>query len=136
MLRKTAAVIFAIILGGIVIFFMHGIGHQFYPPPVDGTPEAQMAFLRNAPEGLYFFIVLSYIVGAFFTGLFATLITKGIEMNEALIAGLVITFLSFINLLSFSGPWWFWVLALIVHIPMALLGHKVAAKLKRKRLTM
>ncbi len=135
MFRNVAAVVLGLVIGGTVTYFVQMLGNTFYTPPKGATPEEMRTAFLTAPVPVHLLVILSYACGAFFTGLVATLIRKGIELQEALIAGLILTFFTLLSLLTMSGPIWFWVAALAVQVPLCLLGYRVAARVKRRRLT-
>ena len=131
MLRRLLAVIVGIVIGAVVIGLIQGVLAIISPPPAEldwQDTEAINAYISQLPVWKLLLVVVSYIIGAWVAGFAAARITDAQPDLVGGICGVGLTIFALMNLISYDHPWWFWILALIVSIPSALLGAKAGAK--------
>jgi hypothetical protein len=128
MVRNILGVIAGFFVGGIFVFLLEWIGHQVYPLPagVDMTNTAAIVeYMKTAPLGAFLAVLVAQSAGSLFGGLITGLIT--IAKNTcAIIYGVLALIMAAINVFMIPSPIWFSVLALLLPIPLALLGSRVA----------
>lgn len=129
-MKKVLAVIAGVIAGGIVVYLIEFIGHTVYPLPADVDPtdmEQLAAYMPNMPLGALLFVVLGWIAGSFAGGFAARKVDKGPGNLHVLIVGGIFTIFGIVNFIYIPHPIWMIVLGLVIPIPLALYGGKVAA---------
>lgn len=120
-LRKALAVIAAFIGGGVFVLTIETIGHKIYPQPAD--LEELSAFLKSAPLGVFLFVLLAQSAGAFMGGFIAGLIGKS-NIPVMIYAVLALT-MAILTLVLVWHPIWFVIVALILPIPLVLIGGRI-----------
>ena len=128
-LRSVLAVILGIVLAGFLIWAVEGIGHRVYPVPegVDLTnPQAVAAFIDEAPLGALLFVILAWGVGTLAGGWLAAMVAGRSATLHALIVGAVMLAGGIMNMVMIPHPPWFWILGVLVFLPAAWLGARLA----------
>jgi hypothetical protein len=131
MVRNILAVIAAFIGGGIFVFVVEAIGHQFFPPPTGldfAKPETVAEYAKNAPVGALLFVLLAQSSGSFFGGLISGLIAVS-KNTTAIIYGVLALAMAALNAFLIPHPIWFLIPSLLLPIPLSLLGTRVAGTL-------
>jgi len=127
MMRKIAAVLAGLLVGGVLIAVIEQIGSLLHPLPagVDYTDrEALRAHVEGAPLTAMLAVLAAYCIGPFFGGFLAGRIGQG--LLAPLIVGIFFTVGGIANLIAVPGhPIWFAVVSLAVYIPAALLGGRL-----------
>ncbi len=128
-LRSVLAVILGIVLAGFLIWAVEGIGHRVYPVPegVDLTnPQAVAAFIDEAPLGALLFVILAWGVGTLAGGWLAVMVAGRSATLHAMIVGAVMLAGGIMNMVMIPHPPWFWILGVLVFLPAAWLGARLA----------
>lgn len=129
MLRMIGAVIAGLLTGGILIAAVEGISSTVYPLPegLDMADRAALAnYTMNMPMGAYLFVLAGWILGAFGGGAVAVIISK--HSRTAIIVGAILTLGGLANMYMIPHPTWFWIVGVLVFIPSAVAGGKIAMK--------
>ena len=128
-LRSVLAVILGIVAAGLLIWVVEGVGHRVYPPPegVDfHDPQAVAAIMEEIPLGALLFVLLAWGVGTLAGGWLAALVAGRSATLYALIVGAVMLAGGIMNRVMIPHPVWFWILGVLVFLPAAWLGARLA----------
>lgn len=131
-MRNMLAVIAGFLAGSICIFWLETSGTLFFPTPPGldlSKPEMLTEYLKSAPLAVLWFALLAqtagFVVGGFVTGL----LTVSNKHFRAFIYGVLALGATILNLVNVPHPAWFSRLAVLLPIPLALLGVYLAGKL-------
>ncbi|MEZ5029903.1 MAG: hypothetical protein R2787_00750 [Saprospiraceae bacterium] len=69
-------------------------------------------------------MIVTYAIGAAVGGFLGSRMTDAQPDLVGMVIGLGLTVFALLNLLQIPHPVWFWILALLVHVPCALWGSK------------
>lgn len=128
-MRTILAIVVGVVLGGLVVAMVEAVAHQVYPPPpgVDlSDPEVAREVLASAPIGALLMVAAAWALGSLAGGWVSARICNPHRLAPALIAGGILMAFGLLNLLVLPHPLWFWPVGLIVFIPAAYLGGKLA----------
>jgi hypothetical protein len=132
MVRNIVAVLLGVMLATVVILVLEMVGKRVYPLPDGVDPNDQEALakaLPNMPTGAFLFLLLTYAAGSFVGGFLAARVARRAPVRQALIVGAVLMALGLANLLMLPGqPAWFWAASLLVYLPTAYLGSRLAPR--------
>ena len=129
MLRGILGTIAGLVLGTIVIFLIELLGHYVYPFPPGLDPKDHQAlseFMRTAPIGAWLFVLFAYGAGSFTAGASGAWI--GRKPWIGWVIGAFMTLLGVIGLRMTPHPTWFAVVSLILYMPLAWAGARLARR--------
>ena len=131
--RKILGVVAGAITAFAVIGIVQMIGSMFAPQPPKNieymTREEMTAYIASLPIGSLLTVIFGYMLGSLAGGWMATKITKERHnLVPALIVGILLTLAGLANFFVMvpGQPAWFVVVCLLIYIPFALLGHRLA----------
>jgi hypothetical protein len=127
--QRILGVIAGVIMGMFFIYVIEAIGHSIFPIPegIDfNDPKAVEAYISDAPTGALLFVILAYIIGSFLAGLFTRIISKRQGKYLPLVSGTILMAAGIMNVVMIPHPLWMTILAIVVFLPSAWLGGKVA----------
>jgi hypothetical protein len=130
MLRSIGAVVAGVVFGGILVAIVEYIGVLLFPLPAGVDPtdsEALAAIADSIPVGAQLFVLLAWAVGALAGGWLAARLAPSQPLVHALIVGAVLMVLGIINLVSIPSPLWFWIVGLLLFLPAAYVGGRLAS---------
>ena len=121
----------------LTIMLIEYFGHMLYPPPPGLNPmdTAQMAsILQSQPLPALLIVVAAWTLGAFEGGLVAALIAREQRPTLAALVPAVLVVAGVVGMIvQMPGhPMWMAVAGLLLPIPAALAGAKLAARLRHK----
>jgi len=128
-LRTALAVVAGFVAGSLLVFAVESLGHRVFPPPAGldpSDPASIRAAMAQLPVGALLAVLVAWIAGSFVGGWVAALISR--RVVPALIVGLIILAASAANLIMIPHPLWFAISGLLVILPAAWLGGKVATR--------
>ena len=128
MIKNILAVILGLIIGNIAIMSLHYLGLYFYPLPegVDMSDMTAIAeYVTIAPLGSLLMVMLAHIGGTFIAGVSTTLLSK--EIVVSYIVGGFFTISGIWNLYLLPHPMWFNI-EIVLYLPAAVFGFKLFAK--------
>ena len=129
-MKRTIPVIAGVFTGMAVIFIIELIGHKLFPITMNldtATDEAKANFMKNIPTGAMAVVIIAWALGALGAGIVSTLVSKDhTSSNPALISGGILFVLGIINMITIPHPIWFWIAGVLVYLPFAWLGFKIA----------
>ena len=131
MVRNVIAVLIGIVVAFLVIMGIQMINFSLYPFPEgldQNDSEAMKEYAESLPSLAYIIVLLSYFFGTLIASFVAVKIAQTHHKVIALIIGGFLLVMAIINMFRISHPIWFVILCLLIFIPTALLGHKLATR--------
>jgi hypothetical protein len=131
-LRSIAAVVVGFIAASIVMMIVETInGHVLYPElgkAAQGLkdPEAIRALMAKAPVGAFVIVLVGWLLGSLVGGWTAARLAGRATIGHGLVLGALLTLAGVANNLMLPPPFWFWVASLVVLLPAAYLGARLA----------
>ena len=129
--RSIIGVIVGVLAGVLVISLIQMAGHMMYPTPegVDmKDPAVVTEYMKDAPFGAIFMVLVAYVLGAFVAGLVSTLIGQVNHIKLGLICGVILLLAVIMTLYSIPHPMWFMAASIVLTVPVAIFGAKLATK--------
>lgn len=129
MVRNILGVIVGFFVGGIFVTGFQWIGHQIYPIPanINQSDMASLAeYVKTAPLGALVAVLVAQSLGSFVGGLVTGLIAIA-KNTTAIIYGVLALIMAGLNAFLIPHPIWFVVVSLLLPIPLAVLGSRVAS---------
>ena len=130
--RSVAAVIAGFIAASAVMLLVEWCnGHVLYPElgkAAEGVTdrEAIRALTASAPVGAFLVVLFGWALGSFVGGLLAAVIGRHAPVGHALVLGVLLTLAGIANNLMIPPPMWFWLVSLLVFLPAAYAGARLA----------
>ena len=129
-LRLVLGVVAGLLVMYIVIAGVEYVSHSLYPPPPGLSPTNTAdigAVLAAMPQQGLALIVFAWVIGAFAGGYVAAKISRAWPRSAAVVIGLfVLLGVVGMILMAPGHPTWMAILGLVLPVPMALLGARVA----------
>ncbi len=134
--RTMGRTILAVVAGAVVmwltIFALEFIGHALFPPPPGLNPQSQAdlaAIMAQAPFGAMAMLVLAWVGGAFTGGYTAARISRRHKRGAAIAVALLVM-LGVVGMIWLipNHPIWVSALGLLLPIPVALVGCRLATR--------
>ncbi len=129
MLRNVISVIAGFLLGAVVIGVLETISHRLFPPPAGldlHNPETLARLMSQVPLGAKVSIVISWAAGSFVGGFVAAKIATSHRVQMALTVGIILLCAGGYTVLTIPHPLWMTALALLLPLPMAFFGSRLA----------
>lgn len=127
MVRKILAVVVGVVVGAAVVWAVQLVGHRLVPLPPGMDPtdmESVRAHMAEIPAAAFGFVLLGYVLGALVGGYTAARI--GRAKGPALVVGAILLVFGLMNVVLIPHPLWFTVATVVVFLPAAWLGGKLA----------
>lgn len=128
MIRSLLGVLAGLVLAMAVIFAVQSVGHAFFPPPPGLDPRDREAFeaaVAAMPVMALIVVLIAYAIGTF-AGAWLAATIVGSPFIAFLVGG-VLTLAGMSNVLAVPHPTWFIVCAVLVFLPSAWLGSRLAS---------
>lgn len=132
--KKILAVIAGTFIGWTIVFTGEMIAHLMHAPPAGfdfNDQEAVKQLMASMPASAFLFLVFVWGLSSFGGGLLTALIVKDDWKKLALITGSILLLGAIINMFMVPHPLWVNVLTILIYIPAAYFGGKLAGR-KRK----
>lgn len=113
----------------LVIMVVELLGAQLFPPPQGldmHDPQALADAMAQMPLGALAVVVAAWVLGAFAGGWVAAKVAVGYPRVAAVIVALAVVAGVVMMILSFPHPMWMTVLGLVLPVPAALAGARLA----------
>lgn len=113
----------------VVIMLVELLGAQVFPPPegVDmRDPQVLASAMAQMPLGALAMVVVAWVLGAFAGGWVAARVSVAHPRAAAAIVALAVVAGVVLMVLSFPHPLWMTVLGLVLPVPAALAGARLA----------
>jgi len=130
--RSILAVLAGFVAACVVMMIVESInGHVLYPElgkMAQGMTdrEALRALMANAPVGAFLVVLLGWVLGSLVGGLVAAWIGWNAPARNALILGFLLMLGGIATNLMIPPSMWFWIVGLLVFLPAAFAGAKLA----------
>ena len=130
--RSILAVIAGFVAASAVMMALETVNGRFLYPELGKLAEgmtdreAIRALLANAPVGAFLVVLLGWVLGSLVGGFLAAWIGWNAPVPHALILGGLLTLAGFANNLMVPPPVWFWITSLVVFLPAAYAGARLA----------
>lgn len=129
MIRTLVAVVVGVLVGGVLVAGIEAVSMRAFPMPAGidpGNAESLKEFMKLIPVGALVMILTAWAVGAFGGAFTGARIAPRSYLLVGLIVGLALWCAGLVTLLTIPHPLWFWFPALLLPIPFALLGARIA----------
>ncbi|NVK22119.1 MAG: hypothetical protein HWD86_06345 [Kangiellaceae bacterium] len=127
--KQILAVIAGVVVGVLTIFAIESINMVRFPWPeglsMEDT-EAFNAYVASLPIDALLTVILAYALGSFVAGFVSAKVATSKHMVIGIICGALLTVAGIMNIMAIPHPMWFNIVSLIVFIPMAIFGVKMA----------
>lgn len=128
--RTILAVILGVVVAGLIVAGIETIGHTLNPPPA-GTdltqPGALDTLIASLPVTALVIVVFAWALGSIGGGFAAAKISRQHKFGAALAVGIVMVLLVASNFFVIPHPLWMMAVGVLVPVPLALVGRKLAA---------
>jgi hypothetical protein len=136
-LFNILAVVAGFIAGGVAVGIVEMIGMTLVPPPPELIEAIKAEDFQRAAELIntlplvsFLYVLLAYAVGAFLGGLVASSICPTMSRPwPALIVGGLLLLTGLMNVVMLPHPLWFTVVSLLIFLPAAWQGSRLAERL-------
>ena len=132
LLRSIGAVVAGFIVASIVMMIIETInGRVLYPElgkAAEGVTDREKLreILATAPLGAFLVVIVGWILGAVAGGWTAARLAAQAKPKHGLVLGALLTLAGVANNLMIPPPLWFWVGSLVVLMPAAYFGARLA----------
>jgi MFS family permease len=132
--RSIGAVVAGFVAASVVMMLIEMLnGRVLYPELgklAEGVAdkEAIRALMASAPAGAFLVVLSGWVLGSLLGGYLAASISWNAPVGHALVLGGLLTLAGIANNLALPPPGWFWVLSVVVLIPSAYAGARLAPK--------
>ena len=130
--RSILAVIAGFIAASVVMIVVESINTRVLYPEMGKLAEiatdreAIRAAMASAPAGALLVVIAGWVLGSLAGGFVAGWIGSNAPIAHGLVLGLLLTLAGIVNNLMLPPPAWFWVAALVVFVPAAYAGARLA----------
>jgi uncharacterized protein YacL len=131
MWKTIFAIIGGLVSASIGMMIVQSIGHYVYPLPdgIDPSDVEQLkAYIKTAPLGAFWFLLLSYSVGSLIGGIVTSYIDQKSKFRNGLIIGVLLSIAGLVQLMTIPHPFWFAILSECLYIPFVLIGIFIIPK--------
>lgn len=125
-MRTFLAVLAGVLVGGLVIAAVEALGHAAFPLPAGVDPQHLQP--GDVPLPAFVAVLVAWALGAFVGGWVAAAVAT---RTAAIVVGCILMLAALANLIAIPSPLWFWVIGLLVFLPGALLGARLADRRRR-----
>jgi hypothetical protein len=135
MVRNILAVIAAFIAAAFFVLGVEQISIKLYPMPagVDTSSiEAMTEYVKTVPATAILLVLIGQCLGSFVGG-FVTGIISVAKFATAFIYGVIALAMAFMTVWMIPHPMWFNVAALVLPIPLSLIGSRIGQSLFSSR---
>ena len=132
--RSVVAVVAGFVLASVIMTAVEFVnGHHVYPElgkMAEGMTdrEAIRQLLASAPAGALLVVILGWILGSLAGGFAAAWIGRRSPVGHSLVLGGLLTLAGIANNLMIPPPLWFWIAGLVVFLPAAYAGGRLAPR--------
>lgn len=130
-MRRIFSVLAGLITGVVIISLVEMANGKLFPLP-DGIDfndkQALKQLMLNMPLGALIMVLSGWVLGSFSGGIVATIVADEKKQRMSLIVGIAFTIATIFNMMSIPHPIWMWVGGMLLILPAALLGNKMASK--------
>lgn len=131
-LRSIAVVVAGFIAASIVMMIIESInGRVLYPElakAADGVRDRETirAMLATAPVGAFLVVIAGWILGGVAGSWLTARLAARATVRHGLVLGVLLTLAGVANNLMIPPPLWFWIASVVVLMPSAYVGARLA----------
>ena len=131
-LRSIAAVVVGFIAASIVMMIVEAINGRVLHPELakaaEGVRDRETirALLATAPVGAFLVVIAGWILGGVAGGWATARLAARATVGHGLVLGALLTLAGVANNLMVPPPLWFWIASLLVLMPAAYVGARLA----------
>ncbi len=132
MLRNTVGIILGLIVTASILIIILYVGWSFYPLPEKVEFLNLKTYKRSDQTfytGSYIFEMISYIISTFLGGVTVASIVKVAKPAYSTLIGVIIFLLLLIKLVMIPYPFWFYIISILLILPMGYFSGKWIEKL-------
>lgn len=129
MLRGVLSLVVGVVASGMTVAVGEAMVSRWFPPPSGldvSTPEGAAKAIAAAPAAALWLVILGYAIGAALGGYLATRIAHAGNLLPAIAVGAILTLSGVSNLVAFSYPIWMALATMVVFLPAAIAGGRLA----------
>ena len=132
--RSTLSVVVAFVAASVVMMSVESVNGHYLYPELGKTAErmtdrdALRALLAGAPAEALLVVIFGWALGSLAGGFVAAWIARGTPVGHALILGGLLTLAGVVNNLMIPPPLWFWIAGLVILLPAAYAGARLAPR--------
>jgi hypothetical protein len=130
-LRSIGSVLLGFIVGTAIMLCVETLDHKIYPLPagVDpSVPGALSAAMKSAPIGVLLMVLGGWILGTLVGAWVTARIAPPSKLQHGMILGIFFLGAGIANMRSIPPPLWFWICGLVLFLPSAYVGSKLAVR--------
>ena len=133
-LRSVLAVVAGFVVASVVMMAIESINGRFLYPELGKAAEgitdreAIRRLLATAPVGAFLVVIVGWMLGGVAGGWVAARVSKRAPVGHALTLGGLLTLAGVANNLMVPPPIWFWIASLLVLLPAAYAGGRLALR--------
>jgi len=130
MARRILSVIAGIAVGVIIVMVGDAATHFLFPPPPDlniENKEQMIVFVKSIPNSVFLIMFSFWILSSFTGGFVAGKINKAGWKRSSIVTGTILMAAAIINIVLLPHPVWMIIGVIILYIPAAWLGGKLAS---------
>ena len=133
-IRSIFAVIAGFFAAGAVMMLIETLnGRVLYPElgkMAEGMTDREeiRTLLASAPVGAFLVVLFGWMLGSLVGGFLAAWIGSNAPVTHALVLGGLLTLAGIANNLMIPPPMWFWILSLVIFLPAAHAGARLAQR--------
>ncbi len=130
--RSILAVIAGFVAASAVMMVVETVNGRVMYPELGKLAEGMTdreeirVLLSNAPVGAFLVVLLGWVLGSLVGGFLATWIGRNAPVTHALVLGVLLTLAGIANNFMLPPPGWFWIPSLVVFLPAAYAGARLA----------
>ena len=132
--RSILAVIVGFVAASVVMLIVEMInGGVLYPElgkAAEGMTDREQfrALMASAPTGAFLVVLVGWVLGSLLGGYVVARIGRNAPIPHALVLGVCLSLAGIANNMMFPPPVWFWIVSLVVFIPAAWAGARLAPR--------
>ena len=135
-LRTASAIIAGVVAAYVVIILIEISTSRIYPMPAGvgaSNVEAMKAWIRQLPPGAFALVLCGWTLGAFVGGFVSAKVEPASVGGHAILVGAALLVARILNMIRIPHPLWMWVGTVLLLVPAAYAGARVAHGAARGR---
>ncbi len=131
-LRSIGSVLLGLVVGFIVVLAVEFADYKLFPPPpglnlLESSAQAMKDYETHAPLGAMVMVILGWGISTLLASWLTARFAPAPKMLHGMIVGIFLLGAGIANMLEFPHPLWFWICGVLVFLPAAYIGSRLAA---------